>query len=62
MNLERSAKELAEGLVGTVVYQPGEFIVAVGSPCLLELRRVVLDARSYAGLPLLGSHMGSAAS
>ena len=40
-----------------MVYQPREFVVVVGSPCLLELRVVVLDARSYAGLPLLGSHM-----
>ena len=49
-------------LVGTVVYQPGEFVVVVGSPSPLELHGVVLDACSYAGLPLLGSHMGSAAS
>ena len=55
-------KELAEHLVGTVVYQPREVVVAVGFPCLLEFRAVVLVAHSYAGLPWLGSHMVSAAS
>ena len=62
MSFERRVKELAEHLLGTVVYQPREVAVAVGFPCLLELRGVVLVARSYAGLRLLGSHMGSAAS
>ena len=55
-------QELAEHLLGMVAYQPREVAVAVGFPCLLELRMVVLVAHSYAGLPLLGSHMGSVAS
>ena len=50
-------KELAEHLVGMVVYQPREVVVAVGFPRLLEFHVVVLVARSYAGLPWLGSHM-----
>ena len=50
-------KVLSEHVVGTVVYQLKEVVVAVGFPCLLEFRVVVLVARSYAGLPWLGSHM-----
>ena len=63
MDFERLEKEPAEHLVGAVVYQLGEPVVVVGSTCLPELCGVVLDAAcSYAGSPLLGSHMGSAAS
>ena len=57
MNFERKVMVLAESLLGMVGYQLRKVDVAVRFPCLLEFRVVVLVARSYVGLPSLGSHM-----
>ena len=61
MNFERKVMVLAEHLLGMVGYQLRNVVVAVRFPCLLEFCVVVLVARSYVGLPSLGSHMVLAA-